>query len=120
MSASNYLLTACSEGILHLSLLECLLKASGQFCWLPEVLIVPLQRYLLSVSGDEGEAAFFSLVAMIVGTFVILILAKCRQYLIILVLYLLTFWPFLIILIHFWNCESGAEFPLPLDLCPFW
>lgn len=84
------------------------------------ILSFTLQRFIFDVSGDEGESAFFGLVAMIVGTIVILFLAKCRQYLIVLTIYLLTLWPFLCILAHYWNCESGQEFPLPLDWWPLW
>ena len=78
------------------------------------------QAALFGVEG-EGGSYIFGLMVMIVGTFVILGLIALRQYLIVLMIYILTAWPFLYILSHWWNnTEDHLLYPLPLDLWPLW
>ena len=72
-----------------------------------------LQRMLFGIDDDAG-ADVFCIVAMIIGTFVILGLQAARQWFIVLMLYLLTAPFFLRILYHLWSCESGQEYPLPI------
>ena len=100
------------------------------FTFYPSFIIsFTLQRFFFGVSGTEsaflgvegsGGAYVFSIVVMIIGTFVILGLIRLEQYFIVVMLYLLTAWPFLYILNHLWSCESGQEYPLPLDWWPLW
>lgn len=78
-----------------------------------------LQRMFFGLE-ESGGSYVLCLLVMIIGTFVILGLAFCKQYFIVLMLYIVTVWPFLYILNHYASCESGKEFPLPLDWCPFW
>ena len=79
-----------------------------------------LQRIFFGIDGGAG-ADVFCILAMIIGTFVILVLQAAKQWFIVLVIYLLTLWPFLYILGHIWSCEDdSAIYPLPLDLWPLW
>ena len=90
------------------------------FAFYPAFIITFGLRRLFFGMSEEGDSCVFAIVCMIILTFVIVGLAKMKQYFIVLMLYLLTLWPFLYILGHLWNCKSGAEYPLPLDWWPLW
>ena len=91
------------------------------FTFYPAFIIsICLRRLFWGMEEDAG-AYVFGIVVMIILTFIIMILGKLKQYVIVLMLYLLTAWPFLYILKH--CCEHAGEndtYPLPLDWCPFW
>jgi hypothetical protein len=71
------------------------------------------------VTHDGERSAYFliALGVMIVCSFIIYILALCEKWLILLVLYALTLWPFLCIIGYY---SGPAEGPLPLDFWPLW
>ena len=71
--------------------------------------------------GDKTACFFLCLGVMVVVSVVIFILAWFEKWLILIMLYALTAWPFINILLHFWNSEDDSLlFPLPLDFWPFW
>ena len=83
------------------------------------IITMTLQRLFFGIDS-EGAADVFAVVCMVILTFVIIGLVKLEQYFIVLMLYLLTLWPFLYILWHCWeNAGEMTTFPLPLDWCPF-
>ena len=96
------------------------------FAFFPSFIItLALQRAFFGME-ETGESAIFGILSMIGGTFIILGLAKARQWFIVLMLYILTAWPFLYMIHHY--CIAGEwhdgvyleHFPLPLDWWPLW
>ena len=71
--------------------------------------------------SQHSEAEIPELVClfwMIVFSLIILGLVSAKQFFIVVMLYVVTAWPFLNILIHYSNAEAGNEFPLPpVDWC---
>ena len=94
------------------------------FSFYPAFIVsIALQRMFFEVewNGDlTPESAMFGFLAMIVGTFVILGFAVCKQKLIVLMIYLLTTWPFLYILNHWCHASDSEMYPVPLDFWPLW
>lgn len=90
------------------------------FTFYPAFIITfTLQRAIFGIEG-EGGAAVFGFVVMLIGTFVIFGLMKCKQYFIVFMLYLITLWPFLYILKHCWdNAGEMTTYSLPLNLWLF-
>lgn len=99
----------------------CYYVISWIFTFYPAFIITfALQRLFFGLEG-EGGAAIFAILGMIILTFIILGLIKCKQYFIVLMVYLLTTWPFLYILKHCWdNAGEMTTFPLPLDFWALW
>jgi hypothetical protein len=88
------------------------------FAFFPAFIIsLQISRWLTSVPED-GQ--IWCLILLIIGTFIIIGLFKAQQYFIVLMLYVITAWPFLYILWHYLTCGGGDEFPLPLDWWPLW
>ena len=85
------------------------------------ILSMIFQRTFFDKHTEEAGASVLGLVVMIIGTFIIVGLVKFKQYFIVLMIYLLTAWPFLYI-IHHWCVNAGEmdQYPLPLDFWPLW
>lgn len=74
-----------------------------------------------SIASDGGKAAFFGLIAMIIGWITINVLVVFRQYLIVTLIYIITFWPFIKVIISCVNEDINADgFQFPIDFWPFW
>ena len=71
---------------------------------------------------DCSQCSIFPcLIATIMAYFFILAMYHLRQYLIVLIFYIVTIWPFLYVIHWYFNCPDGKEFPLPiLDFWPLW
>ena len=85
------------------------------------IMSMVFQRMFYSKDTEEAGSYVLGLVVMIVFTFIIVGLVKFKQYFIVLMIYLLTAWPFLYI-IHHWCVNAGEmdQYPLPLDFWPLW
>jgi hypothetical protein len=59
------------------------------------------------------------LLLFFVFTFIVICLVACEQYFAVLVIYLITAWPFINIIIHWATCGEGQNFPLPIEWLPF-
>lgn len=102
---------------------------SAIFAFFPAFIItLTLQRFFFGIDGTEGTflglagdaeggAYIFFILSFLIGVFIILVLVAARQYLIVLMLYLITAWPFFYILRHCAFAEDSAIYPLPLDWC---
>ena len=90
------------------------------------ILSMIFQRTFFDKHTEEAGASVLGLVVMIVFTFIIVGLVKFKQYFIVLMIYLLTAWPFLFILNHCCHAEEWRDgvwiaiYPLPLDFWPLW
>jgi len=95
-------------------------------CYPAFITALTFQRMFYGKESEEAGTYFLGLAVMIIGTFVILGLVKFEQYFIVLMIYLLTAWPFLYILNHCCHAEEWrdgvwiATYPLPLDWWPLW
>lgn len=84
------------------------------------IISIALQRIFFGIDSEADGTYLLGFVAMIVGTFVIVGLAAARQYFIVLMLYIVTAWPFLYIVNHWCHAEDSAMYPVPLDWWPLW
>ena len=90
------------------------------------ILSMIFQRVFFGIDSEEVGAIILGIFIMVLFTFIILGLIKCKQYFIVLMFYVLTAWPFLYILNHCCHAEEWRDgvwidtYPLPLDLWPLW
>lgn len=96
------------------------------FSFYPAFIIsIAVQRSVFGIEGGEG-VEMLGLLVMTIGTFIILGLTVVKQYFIVLMIYLVTAWPFFYILKHCCNAEEWRDgvwittYPLPLDWWPLW
>lgn len=79
-----------------------------------------------SMSDEYFTAVSVHVIATIIIALVIVGLARAKQYFIVLMMYLITLWPFLYILNHWANAggwDHGVYteyYPIPLDWCFLW
>jgi hypothetical protein len=81
---------------------------------------VVIDTGISSMSDEYFAATGVHIIATIVIALIIWGLIAARQWFVVLALYLITLWPFLYMLGHWWRSAGnpGPElFPLPLDWC---
>jgi len=70
-----------------------------------------------STTADNFPAEALSVILFFVFIGAIVALARYEQYFIVLIIYIITAWPFLYILNHWCNASDSELFPVPLDWC---
>ena len=71
--------------------------------------------------SNAGTALIYGIITMIIGWAILAVLVLLRKYVLLLIIYVVTFWPFWSMVyrsIEF-SSEQWTPFP-PLNWCPFW
>ena len=89
------------------------------FTFFPAFIISMIfQRLFFGKYTESSGSYVLGFIVMIVCSCIIVCLAKCEQYFIVLMIYVLTAWPFLYIIHHCCFAADSEIYPLPLDFCP--
>jgi uncharacterized membrane protein len=100
------------------------LGLSALFAFYPAfILCIAVSRMFMGEPDpyvDVFPAQALSVISFLVIIGVIVLLVRCEQYFIVLMMYLITLWPFLNIIGHWANAGETEHFPLPIDWCFLW
>ena len=71
-------------------------------------------------NGERSKYFFLCFGVMVFVSIIIYVLAQCRQWFILLVMYLLTLWPFICVIGHYASNNPEQGIAIPLDWCFLW
>lgn len=84
------------------------------------IVAIALQRKFYGIGSEEDGWYLLGFLTMVIVTSIIVGLVACKQYFIVLMMYVITAWPFLYILNHWCHASDSEMYPVPLDWFPLW